>query len=51
MHQYRVRYTILTGGGTREEVVTARGDYEARRVVESRFAPGQIFIITIIKIA
>ena len=51
MNQYRIRYTILTGGGTREEVVNARGDYEARRVVESRYAPGQIFIVTVVKIS
>ena len=50
MNQYRIRYT-LTGVGTREEVVTARGDFEARRVIESRYAPGQIFIVQITKIS
>ena len=49
MNQYRIRYT-LTGTGTREEVVTARGDFEARRIIESRY-PGQVFIIQITKIS
>lgn len=51
MHQYRVRYSILNGGGTREEVVTARGDYEAQRNIESRYPAGQIMIITVVKIS
>ena len=50
MHQYRVRYSILRGGGTREEIVSGRSEYEAQRTIESRFAPGQVVIVTVIKI-
>lgn len=47
MNQYRVRYSVLNGGGTREEIVTGRSDWEARQSILSRYAPGQVFIVVV----
>ena len=50
-NQYKVQYTIKGGGMMREEVVSARSDFEARRTVESRYRQGEIYIIAVTKIS
>ena len=51
MSQYKVQYTIKGGGVMREEVLTARSDYEARQTLESRYPKGAVYIVTVTKIS
>ena len=51
MCQYRVQYTLKNGGMMREEIITARSDYEARRTLESRYRQGEIHIVCVTKVA
>jgi hypothetical protein len=51
-NEYRVDYTIKGGVGLqRQEVISARSDFEARKIIESRYEPGRVYIICVTKIS
>jgi hypothetical protein len=51
MNQYKIDYTIRNGGVQRQEIISARSDYEARRTLESRYRQGEIHIVCVTKVA
>ena len=50
MHQYKVQYTLRDGGVMREEVVSARSNWEAQKVIESRYEPGRVLVIQVTQV-
>lgn len=51
MSEYKVDYTLKNGGGLqRQETVSARSDFEARKTVESRYEPGRVHIVQVTKV-
>lgn len=45
MHQFRIRYSLI-GIGTYEEIVSARSNWEAEKIIKNRHAPNTVFVVS-----
>ena len=47
MRKYEIVFTVeKSGAGVIRQIVQASGEYQARRIIESQYAPGRVTIIS-----